>query len=120
MTSRANWAPERDSGPDLEHAEVKTRPMPVPGTTSYAHTRGVLEMLRAIGREHGASIEEMMSGIRLTMVVRARHAGVFALSDAGFSASETARILGMNHSTVLTVIKRGKRNAASQRGNENP
>lgn len=65
--------------------------------------RELLEPLLTIAREHHVLFDEVLSGVRTKMVIRARHAMFAYLRGLGFSASEVGALLMSDHTTVLAA-----------------
>ena len=112
--SRATWMPEVDrSAPDkapgpapyATPARPVARPPPVPGTLAYAQVRGVLELLMRCAEECFAAVEEIMGNSKVVAIVRARKYAIAHLHARGLNKSEIARIVGVDHSSVIKYVR---------------
>jgi len=68
--------------------------------------RGLLEASRDIANSHHATMFEVCGRTRYSTIVRARHAIWLYLRTLGFSYPEIARIWDVDHTSVLSAVKR--------------
>jgi chromosomal replication initiation ATPase DnaA len=88
--------------PDAHKSEAEVRKIVV-GLAA----RDLVSPLTALCRSRHVTIEQVIRGERTKAVVRAREA-VFhhLLSKYGFSYSEVATVLDVDHTTVIAAMKR--------------
>lgn len=68
--------------------------------------RGLLAPVADVLRSHNVTVFEACGRGRTSKVVKARHAAWSLLRERGFSYPEIGRIWGVDHSSVLTALRK--------------
>lgn len=82
--------------------------------------RQLLWLARRVATQHRVTIEEMVSDYRMQPIVAARHAFMLALREMRTEAGESyslpyiARILRMDHTSVLSGVRKARERAAQK------
>lgn len=101
---RADWQPE------VEHEPEPVRAPPAEsGTIRYLAVRGVLDLLEMVAARNGVSIAELLSKRRTGPISKARADAIRELRALGHSRSEVARMLGLDHTTVIYHDRGGRK-----------
>ncbi len=74
-------------------------------TTPEAWTRWGW-LVDAVAERHGVLADALLGRGKTAEVVRARHDLMACLWGSGCAYAEIGRLLGMNHTSVLTAVKR--------------
>ena len=67
--------------------------------------RGLLELLDEASREHFVSRDEILGRSRCQSIVAGRRALCRALRERGLSYPEIGRLVGRDHTTVMTLVR---------------
>jgi len=74
--------------------------------------RGLLASSRALCRAYNVTLPDVLAMDKTTRVAHARDALACMLLDKGFSTTETGKLLGMHHTSIIAARDRHKKRAA--------
>lgn len=90
---------------------AKAKPRPAQLITEAEPWAAYGWMVESICERYGVTPDDILGPKRWPRIVRARDALCCSLHGSGMASTDIGRLLGRDHSTVLTAIKRDLRGA---------